>query len=396
MTRHLSLVLIVFGVIILGISGIASLSISDSTAEEEQLELVISTVFKNKIATLTIQNPEDSVDDVYAIKFKVDGKIVKFSKLKDWKIQRVDKSSVMYTTTSSPLEPDKKIKISLNIDSKKSEIQWEAFSEGQENLGTGIIKIKTEQTTQKENSQKTSTTTSVFPDPNTDPRYYLKRYYSEPKYKEWFDKNYPNVSIEEKVRYPAVIIQDNAYVNNLFGFSIVPPSGWEKTENPKTVDEKFSGIVGFISNLDSKPCDYRAKFIIHYTKDKQLSNSVTSSYLLNIYEDVIYFPEASQTKLIDKKITKIPNGYKLNYVFNDVSYFPEIIGDDGTKCAEEFTTLQNEYVIFLYNNGDSYDIIFSAEPQFYDKSITEWQKSISSFKIGKKFEKLSTILNYNK
>jgi len=40
-----------------------------------------------------------------------------------------------------------------------------------------------------------------FVDPNKDPRYYINRYYKEPKYKEWFDRNYPNLTIEEAVGF---------------------------------------------------------------------------------------------------------------------------------------------------------------------------------------------------
>ncbi|AFS80860.1 hypothetical protein NKOR_04870 [Candidatus Nitrosopumilus koreensis AR1] len=38
-----------------------------------------------------------------------------------------------------------------------------------------------------------------FVDPNKDPQYYLDRYYNEPKYKSWFDKNYPDITIEAAV-----------------------------------------------------------------------------------------------------------------------------------------------------------------------------------------------------
>ncbi len=38
-----------------------------------------------------------------------------------------------------------------------------------------------------------------FIDPNKDPQYYIDRYYNEPNYKEWFDKNYPDYTIEEAV-----------------------------------------------------------------------------------------------------------------------------------------------------------------------------------------------------
>jgi len=38
-----------------------------------------------------------------------------------------------------------------------------------------------------------------FVDPKKDPESYLDRYYSEPDYREWFDKNYPHLTIEEAI-----------------------------------------------------------------------------------------------------------------------------------------------------------------------------------------------------
>ena len=38
-----------------------------------------------------------------------------------------------------------------------------------------------------------------FVDADKDPQHYIDRYYNESKYKEWFDKNYPNYTIEEAV-----------------------------------------------------------------------------------------------------------------------------------------------------------------------------------------------------
>ena len=40
-----------------------------------------------------------------------------------------------------------------------------------------------------------------FADPNKDPQYYLDRYYNEIKYKQWFDSNYPDYTIEEAVGF---------------------------------------------------------------------------------------------------------------------------------------------------------------------------------------------------
>ena len=38
-----------------------------------------------------------------------------------------------------------------------------------------------------------------FPDPEKDLQHYLDRYENEPKYKEWFDKNFPDQTIRNVV-----------------------------------------------------------------------------------------------------------------------------------------------------------------------------------------------------
>ncbi|WP_428326945.1 hypothetical protein [Nitrosopumilus sp.] len=43
------------------------------------------------------------------------------------------------------------------------------------------------------------TTLADFVDPNKGQQYYLDRYYNEPTYKSWFDRNYPGITIEEAV-----------------------------------------------------------------------------------------------------------------------------------------------------------------------------------------------------
>ena len=40
-----------------------------------------------------------------------------------------------------------------------------------------------------------------FVDSSKDPSHYVERYYSEPTYRSWFDKNYPGYTIEEAVGY---------------------------------------------------------------------------------------------------------------------------------------------------------------------------------------------------
>jgi len=41
--------------------------------------------------------------------------------------------------------------------------------------------------------------TPKFIDPKNGSQHYLRRYYNEPAYKLWFDKNYPDYTIEEAI-----------------------------------------------------------------------------------------------------------------------------------------------------------------------------------------------------
>ncbi len=57
--------------------------------------------------------------------------------------------------------------------------------------------------TNSEFIQKTNHNLEIadFVDKNKDPQYYLDRYYNEPNYKSWFDRNYPELTIEQAVGY---------------------------------------------------------------------------------------------------------------------------------------------------------------------------------------------------
>ena len=48
-------------------------------------------------------------------------------------------------------------------------------------------------------SEKKDEKLADFVDPNKDSQHYLDRYYNEPSYKDWFDRNYPDFTIEEAV-----------------------------------------------------------------------------------------------------------------------------------------------------------------------------------------------------
>ena len=51
-----------------------------------------------------------------------------------------------------------------------------------------------------------------FVDPSKDPQYYLDRYYNEITYKSWFDRNYPDITIEEAVGISA---EDSSVINSI-------------------------------------------------------------------------------------------------------------------------------------------------------------------------------------
>ena len=75
-----------------------------------------------------------------------------------------------------------------------------------------------------------------FVDPNKDPHEYLKRYLKEPKYKDWFNRNYPNYTI-----YDAVGLSMSDYLNmkrELF-------SGLEANNEEKLNTEEKSANTNF-------------------------------------------------------------------------------------------------------------------------------------------------------
>ena len=59
-----------------------------------------------------------------------------------------------------------------------------------------------------------------FVDPAKDPQHYLNRYYDEPTYKAWFDKNYPDITIEEAVG--AKITKTESSVKTIIENDILP------------------------------------------------------------------------------------------------------------------------------------------------------------------------------
>ena len=70
----------------------------------------------------------------------------------------------------------------------------------------------------------TTTTTGLadFVDVNKDPQHYVDRYYNESAYKAWFDRNYPELTIEEAVGYTNNIEEIKSTVKGIIDSEIVP------------------------------------------------------------------------------------------------------------------------------------------------------------------------------
>jgi len=62
----------------------------------------------------------------------------------------------------------------------------------------------TPQTNSEPNLKNDESTLANFVIPTKDPQHYIDRYYNEPAYKEWFDNNYPGLTIEEAVGLESV------------------------------------------------------------------------------------------------------------------------------------------------------------------------------------------------
>jgi len=61
-----------------------------------------------------------------------------------------------------------------------------------------------------------------FVDKNKELQYYLDRYYNEPVYKSWFDRNYPNLTIEEAIGYTIPELNKIQQNSDILGTEIIP------------------------------------------------------------------------------------------------------------------------------------------------------------------------------
>jgi len=88
-----------------------------------------------------------------------------------------------------------------------------------------------------------STSKANFVDITKNPSHYIERYYSEPNYKSWFDKNYPNLTIEEAVGYTDNIENVKSSVQNIINKEIIPEAQASSIVEPNIKNPDNSDIA---------------------------------------------------------------------------------------------------------------------------------------------------------
>ncbi|QUC65670.1 SHOCT domain-containing protein [Nitrosopumilus sp. K4] len=85
-----------------------------------------------------------------------------------------------------------------------------------------------------------------FVDPQKDPKYYVDRYYNEPEYKSWFDRNYPDYTIEEAVGYDMQEKELETAVEELINKEIIPKAEASSIVKPSSKADDNSDTAQII------------------------------------------------------------------------------------------------------------------------------------------------------
>ncbi len=167
-------------------------------------------------------------------------------------------------------------------------------------------------------------------------------------------------------------IPRTSYVNQLYGFSLVPPAQWTTTENSELVGGESAAPVGFYS--DNYNPEYTANFLVSY-------KNFGSSYfdLLRLLSDDAVLESIvsglgfqSNAKINHKSIESYLNGYKINFGFVDTVKL-----DEG-----EFITLQRETVMYILDSRDLYILSFASTTDDFDSEIEAFRKASNTFHVG--------------
>jgi len=230
---------------------------------------------------------------------------------------------------------------------------------------------------------------AVYPDPDKDPRDYLIRYYTEPDYKDWFDSQFPNTTVEEKVGYPNKIIIDDYYVNPTFDFVIKNPSTSYQLD--ERAQSSVEGSMGIVSTFFGGNADYSSGYIVWFAQNnpKEIPDDLIHWYGLYPEGSVPIEEDVSVQMKINNK-THENDGVRdiIRYEYAVSSYYPPDYWNELVQDKKLLTN--NVIVVFLYPNGDEYEFIFDSPVDTYSKDVKEFDNILDSFFVGK-VEKFSDM-----
>ena len=136
-----------------------------------------------------------------------------------------------------------------------------------------------------DNMPKTTTSTTGladFVDTNKDPQHYVDRYYNESAYKEWFDRNYPDLTIEEAVGYA----EDSTSIQNIPNTRAPEPA----LQTPAPVTATATGLADFVdTNKDPQ----------HYV-DRYYNESAYKEWFDRNYPDLTIEEAVGHTNNIEE------------------------------------------------------------------------------------------------
>lgn len=169
------------------------------------------------------------------------------------------------------------------------------------------------------------------------------------------------------------VISKDAYINKLYDFNIIPPNGWKLVENVKLLGGGV-GLVGFYAN--GNYVDYAPNFIIDYkdlgTSLDYMKSLSDADYLDSIVQGILSGTSDSQAKILNKNIQSFSDGRKITV---DLVWTAKM--DDGS-----YTQLEKELVIFMFDTGKEYSIVFVAKPNDFDQIVDEFRNSLDTFFVG--------------
>lgn len=128
----------------------------------------------------------------------------------------------IYNSTGFILNMTKGITSEFNVSSDVNNSIAEPILEETENEIIISQQTNPAETKEPDGLEETRIINRDFVDPNKDPSYYIQRYYSEPEYKSWFDRNYPGQTIEETVMYTNNVEKIKSTVQDIIDKKILP------------------------------------------------------------------------------------------------------------------------------------------------------------------------------